>query len=131
MRKPIYVVFAILLLGVVACREEADQTAVVADIARMYYGCLLDGKYEEFVACMDMSEKVPADYRSQLADNAKMFMAQMREEHKGIDSVLVCRASLDSTACSASVFLMLHYGDSTVEQVVVPMVKRGEVWYMR
>ena len=61
----------------------------------------------------------------------KEFMAQMREEHNGIDSVKVRRAVVDSTGRGASVFLMLHYGDKSVEQVIVPLVKRDSVWLIR
>jgi len=131
MRKLFYVFYAFVLLNAMACSEETDHSAVVAGVAKAYYEYLLDGKYGQFVDGMDHSADMPASYRSQLIDNAKMFLAQMRQEHLGIDSVRVRRAALDSTACAASVFLMFHYGDSTVEQVIVPMVKRDSVWYMR
>lgn len=132
MRNLLYAFCALLLLGASACGGVAvDNAAVVANVAKAYYDSLLAGKYERFVDGMDMPSEIPADYRSQLVVNARMFMAQMREEHKGIDSIHVRRAALDSAACSASVFLMFHYGDSTVEQVMVPMVRRGTVWYMR
>lgn len=131
MRKLIYVFFAFILVGVVACKEEADPIVAVGNVAKKYYDYLRVGKYDSFVCGMNLPPRVPDSYRSQLTDNAKMFMAQMREEHNGIDSVKVRRAVVDSTGRGASVFLMLHYGDKSVEQVIVPLVKRDSVWLIR
>ena len=80
---------------------------------------------------------IPAD-RSFLPDGTQTDSAlecaqydRIIEEHNGIDSVKVRRAVVDSTGRGASVFLMLHYGDKSVEQVIVPLVKRDSIWYMR
>lgn len=132
MRKLVYVIVAFMLMSVTSCKEKGvDKSAIVGNIAREYYSCLLKGDYDAFVEGMDTPDRIPDSYRRQLVDNAKMFMAQMEDEHGGIDSVKVRRAVLDTLGTSASVFLMLYYGDSLAEQIVVPMVERDSVWKMR
>ena len=54
-----------------------------------------------------------------------------KEAHKGIQRVEVIRARVDTAQHSGNVFLMLSYGDSTKEQIVVPMVCHDGVWYMK
>ena len=80
---------------------------------------------------MNMPERIPDSYRSQLVANAKMFIGQQNDEHRGIKKVEVVNCVNDSAGTSAEAFLLLCFGDSTVEEVVVPMVKRDGKWLMK
>ena len=130
MRKTIFAAVAVagLLLG--ACSEKKPDFAA-AHAAKDYYELLLAGQAEQFVAGMDMPDSIPESYRRQLVANARMFMAQQDEEHQGIKKVDVLNCVNDSIQPAAQAFLMLCFGDSTVEEIVVPMVKRAGRWYMR
>ena len=121
-------VAAIMFLG---CSEKADTEKMVATAAKQYYDCLLDGRYDEFVAGIDGTDSISGGYREQLRDNAKLFLAQQNEMHKNISSFTISDAEIDADNHTANAFLVVNYGDSTSEQIVVPMVERDGVWKMR
>lgn len=131
MRKLFYIMFGVLAVTFMSCRKEIDPADVVAQTARQYYDYLLHGDYEAYVEGMDTPERIPASYKEQLLLNARMFMEQQKKEHRGIRQVSVVNASADTARKEAQVFLLLSYGDSTREQVYVPMVMRKGIWYLR
>ncbi len=127
MRKLLYLA---LLLIAVGCGG-TDPAEVASAAAKEYYKLLLEGKYDEYVDGFYRPDSIPGSYRSQLIDNAKMFMAQQKEERRGLLDVRVVSAKVDTSLHVANVFLILSYGDSTNEEIVVPMVEQKGVWYMR
>lgn len=104
---------------------------LAAHMAKAYYDSLLQGRYDAFVDGTLQPSAIPEGYRRQLTDNAKMFIAQQQDEHGGIDSVSIASARADTAQHTASVFLQLHFGDKTTEEVLVPMVQHDGAWYMR
>ena len=128
MKKLFY--FFVALLAV-ACSSGPDPGEVAAQAAKEYYTQLLAGKYEHYVDGVYRPDSIPPSYRRQLIDNAKMFVGQQKDERRGILDVRVVNAVADTTKRSANVFLIFAYGDSTSEEVVVPMVQHRGVWYMR
>jgi hypothetical protein len=128
MRKLGVLVFLIPLLA--ACSSPSKEE-LAALAAKGYYQHLVDGEYEHFVDGRLMADSLPADYRSQLIEGYKQFIAQQQATRGGISEVRVSRAFTDSTTHYTSVLLMLCYGDSTSEEVVVPMVERNGRWKMK
>ena len=128
MRKLVYL---ILIVIVVACSTGVSREEQAALAAKGYYTHLVQGEYEQFVEGRFMADSLPADYRSQLIEGYKQFVAQQLEARKGIQEVTVSRAYTDSLAGYTNVLLMLCYGDSTTEEVVVPMVERDGRWMMK
>ena len=128
MRK---LVCLILIVIVVACSTGVSREEQAALAAKGYYTHLVQGEYEQFVEGRFMADSLPADYRSQLIEGYKQFVAQQLEARKGIQEVSVSRAYTDSLAGYTNVLLMLCYGDSTTEEVVVPMVERNGRWMMK
>ena len=128
MRKLVYL---ILIVIVVACSTGVSREEQAALAAKGYYTHLVQGEYEQFVEGRLMADSLPADYRSQLIEGYKQFVAQQMEARKGIQEVSVSRAYTDSLAGYTNVLLMLCYGDSTTEEVVVPMVERDGRWMMK
>ena len=99
--------------------------------AKGYYQHLIEGDIEHFLEGRMMADSLPADYRSQLIDGYSQFLAQQVKARGGINEVRVSRAFTDSTQQYTSVLLTLCYGDSTSEEVVVPMVERNGCWRMK
>ena len=128
MRKLVYL---ILIVIVVACSTGVSREEQAALAAKGYYTHLVQGEYEQFIEGRLMADSLPADYRSQLIEGYKQFVAQQLEARKGIQEVTVSRAYTDSLAGYTNVLLMLCYGDSTTEEVVVPMVERNGRWMMK
>ena len=121
---------SLVILGA-ACGNGPSKEELAGLAAKGYYQHLVKGEYEQFVEGRLMADSLPADYRSQLIEGYKQFVAQQLEARKGIQEVSVSRAYTDSLAGYTNVLLMLCYGDSTTEEVVVPMVERDGRWMMK
>ena len=116
MRK-ILIVLCSLSLFFSCKKQEKDAAEIVGKTAKIYYDYLLHDNYES--------------YREQLIANAKMFIGQQKEEHQGIKEITISNATIDTLHHTGNAFLLFSYGDKTTEQVIVPMVERKGVWYMR
>lgn len=131
--KKLSCIFALLgVLGLGACKSEgpdAGQLAAVA--AKGYYDLLVEGKWQEFLAGYNQPNRLPDGYQKQLLLNAQMFMEQQQMEHNGLVKVNVLNAKADTAHHVADVFLQMVYGDSTKEQIVVPMVEVKGEWKLR
>ena len=100
--------------------------------AKGYYDHLVGGEYELFLEGKDQRGIMDeAAYRSQLLDCYRQFKAQQDSVHGGIREVRIVRAATDSVQKHTNVFLMLCFGDSTNEEIVVPMVERNGSWRMK
>lgn len=118
----------ILLLGSCSSPSKEELASLAA---KGYYDHLIRGEYEAFLEGKSGADSLPASYRSQLLDNYKMFLARQQEEHQGIREVRVANAETDTTLNYTNVFLVLCFGDSVNEEIVVPMVERQEAWRMK
>lgn len=132
MKKLLFFMILMIGVGVTSCKmEDVDPAAVAGNVAKQYYQYLLDGKYEEFVDGHYQPDSIPGVYREQLITNAKMFVGLQKEVHQGMVKVDVAKASADTANYVANVFLNIAYGDSTTEEVVVPMVLVDGNWMMK
>ena len=120
---------ALVVLG--ACGS-ATKEELASLAAKGYYEHLIHGEYEQFYEGMDQREFTSeADYRSQMLDNLRQFMARQEKEHHGILEVRVSNAATDTVQQFTNVFLVLCFGNSTNEEIVVPMVERNGSWRMK
>lgn len=132
---------ALSLIGVTACSSDVKQEERAMTTAQKYYEQLVAGDYEGFVeGAINSQDSLPADYKEQLVLNAKMYVERMQNEHQGIRSVKAMRAQVDTlkannsdeiVAITARAFVALGFADSTKEEVLVPMVLKDDVWYLR
>jgi hypothetical protein len=113
------------LSAIIGCSQPTpEELASLA--AKGYYDHLIRGEYEQFLEGVDQRERMADDdYRSQLLDCYEQFMAQQTTAHRGILEVRVSNAKTDTIQKITNVFLVLCYGDSTNEEIVVPMVERN------
>ena len=51
--------------------------------------------------------------------------------HGGVASVTISNTRNDSIMQMMQAFLLLHFKDSTKEEIIVPMVLEGAEWKMR
>ncbi len=125
------------ILGLGSCGSPTpEEMASLA--AKGYYDHLIHGEYEQFLEGVDMPDYLGRQYREgqasyydQQTDNCRQFMAQQQEAHRGIREVRVVRAVRDSSLSYTNVFLTLCFGDSTNEEIVVPMVEKDGRWRMK
>lgn len=125
------VILLFVLVSLAGCKSEPTAADIAAQAAKQYYVSLLHGKYDQFVDGQFQPDRIPGSYREQLIANAKMFIGQQKEEHRGIREVRILNAKADTTHHVADVFLVFAYGDSTNEEIVIPMVEYKGVWYMK
>ena len=128
----------IVLLTVLAACGSATKEELAGLAAKGYYDHLIRGEYEQFYE--GMAEQTQPDgkalsdedaYRRQMLDNLRQFMARQEKEHRGVLEVRVSNATTDTVQQFTNVFLVLCFGDSTNEEIVVPMVERHGAWRMK
>ena len=83
------------------------------------------------MAGVNGAEGDPESYREQLVINAKQYMAGMKARHSGLSDIAVTRAETDTLGGYTNVFMLIIFVDSIREEIVVPMVKRGNEWKMK
>ena len=100
--------------------------------AKGFYEHLIRGEYTQFLEGKDgLDRNAAEDYWVQLLDNCHHFMRQQEIVHRGISEVRVVSAKTDTLQKYTNVFMMLCFGDSTNEEIVVPMVERDGRWMMK
>ena len=124
----------VVLIGCVTifgCSEVTpEEQASLA--AKGYYDHLIHGEYELFLQGKDgLDKRSEQEYWSQLKDNCHLFVRQQEKAHRGIHEVRVVNAKTDTLHKYTNVFMMLCFGDSTNEEVVVSMVECDGRWYMK
>ena len=136
--------FFISFMILASCSSEVSQEKRALATAQKYYEQLVAGDYNSFVEGSLMGQdSVPEVYKSQMLLNAQMFMERMQTEHRGIKSVKPLRATVDTIKLRvanepeavkevvAQAYLSLGFADSTKEEIVVPMVLKNDIWYIR
>ena len=136
--------FFISFMILAACSSEVSQEKRALTTAQKYYEQLVAGDYNSFVEGSLMGQdSVPEVYKSQMLLNAQMFMERIQTEHRGIKSVKPLRATVDTIKLRvanepeavkeivAQAYLSLGFADSTKEEIVVPMVLKNDIWYIR
>ena len=123
--------WAIVALIIVMACSGATPEEMASLAAKGYYDHLIHGEYEQFLEGKNGADSLPDDYREQLLTSYRQFMAQQEHAHYGIREVRISRASTDTLRHLTSVFLVLCYGDSINEEIVVPMVEHDKGWRMK
>lgn len=130
MRTSGFLLMAILLLC--GCSQQDQLSEEQAGIAaKEYYDRLLAGDIDGFLKGKADMDSVPADYRSQMYAACEQYKKELDETHGGVAAITVSNARTDSTQQMMQAFLLLNFKDSTKEEIIVPMVQRGDVWMLR
>ena len=126
-----HLLFIVLVfLALCACSSPTlEEMASLA--AKGYYEHLLKGEYDKFLEGKAGSDSLPEAYRRQLLAGYKQFLSQQNSQHNGINDIRVRNARRDTILNYTNVFLMLCFGDSTNEQVSVPMIEHNGRWRMK
>jgi hypothetical protein len=126
-----HLLFIVLVfLALCACSSPTpEEMASLA--AKGYYEHLLKGEYDKFLEGKAGFDSLPEAYRRQLLAGYKQFLSQQNSLHNGINEIRVINARRDTILNYTNVFLMLCFGDSTNEQVSVPMIEHNGRWRMK
>ena len=118
-----------LLLSMACANPSPEEMASIA--AKGYYNHLVNGEYEAFLEGKEGADSLSDDYREQLLTSYRQFMAQQNRDHHGILDIRISNAVTDTVLQYTNVFLVLCFGDSVNEEIVVPMVERNGSWRMK
>jgi hypothetical protein len=143
MKKAFYIftimsTISLTLFSSCSNKDGMKQEDVALQTAKAYYDQLVNGDYATFVDGTLQNDSIPEDYKAQLILNMQMYIEQQKKAHQGIARVEALRATCDSvklpndsTIMTAQAFLALCFKDSMREEIVVPMVKKNDIWYLR
>ena len=102
--------------------------------AKGYYEHLMRGEYRQFLEgkyFMPLDTIGTIDRIEEHEVNLRQFMAQQNRDHHGILDIRISNAVTDTVLQYTNVFLVLCFGDSVNEEIVVPMVERHGSWRMK
>lgn len=118
------VLFCLLLIG---CKHEPKNPS---EAAERYYGYLVEGDVDKYMQSVANFDSLPEDYRSQLRD---MLLQHLYNEQRLRGGLVSAKAMRDTMldANHAVVFMEVAYADSTIEQIMVPVMHTEEGWRMQ
>jgi len=127
----LYIVIA--FLGVSACSEVSTVEEEAAKAAQSYYRLLINNQTEIFLEGKIGADSFPIGYRKQILKVYEQYVSEVEELHKGIREVQISDniGKVDSSKQVVYAFLVLCFGDSTREEITVPMVEQYGSWKMK
>lgn len=131
MKKAAY--FLLTLMLVLSCSEGRDLSDFSSDGARSaaeyFYELLANGQSQAYVDNMQESASMDTAKYSQFVDLMEQFLHEEKELRGGI---LSARAERDTMVDTISmVYLNVHFGDSTREEIMLPVVYTRGRWWIR
>ncbi|MGM9734630.1 MAG: hypothetical protein ACI3YT_10990 [Prevotella sp.] len=131
MRCILMAIAAMMMLFSCGGDNGPSREDLAAKAAKVYYDSLIAGGYAYFSDGFNGTDSLPPHYREQLVVNVKQFFLTQEKAHQGVKDVKIVTAKTDSTTNITNVFLMLCFGDSVNEEIVVPMLEVNGVWKMK
>ena len=132
-RPGLCLLFLIFYLLFSAACSSTPPEQLAAESAKAYYDQLVEGYVEGFLEGKADIDSLSADYCEQLVAVHKQYLADVQRKHNGFHEVRISPnvARRDSTLQLTHAFLILCFGDSTQEEITVPMVEVNGEWKMK
>lgn len=128
MRRLLYcLIFAVFVSVWTACNRKESHPA--GEAALVYYGYLINGQYAEYINSIAYSDSMTDEYKSQMIDLTAQYMAREKELRGGLVNVELVGDTVADNLASA--FIEVIYGDSTREEISVPMVLCNGIWKLQ
>ena len=124
-----WVLFSLFIV-LTACHRNNDDHTAVRKAAEQYYGYLAKGDVDRYMRGLADYDSLPESYRRELRDMFLQYLDREQQSHRGILSAEAVRDTLVDSL-HAHVFLNIQFGDSTIEQVSLPLVRTAKGWRMR
>ena len=131
-RSPLFVLLLSFLLA--ACSPGGKGEGLqppTADEVMAYYELYRSGNYAEYVKAMQSCDDKPADFCKQMADALKQHATRIKAEKGGAVSAEFLRTELHAEHSAADAYLSVTYGDSTKEEIILPLVFWQDQWRLK
>ena len=102
-----------------------------ADEVIAYYELYRSGNYADYVKAMQSCDDKPADFCKQMADALKQHAARIKAEKGGAVSAEFLRTEMHAEHSAADAYLSVTYGDSTKEEIFLPLVFWQDKWRLK
>ena len=133
MNKLVAVVAAVVFL--LSCKSESKEGIVEkstpSEIVETAYGHLLKGEYDGYLSCVQSCDSIPERYHNSLVNVLKQAAENERKERKGIVSAKAIAENTNEKETYSVVRVDITYGDSTKEEIAVPVVKYNGKWRLK
>ena len=131
-RSPLFVLLLSFLLA--ACSPGGKGEGLqppTADEVMAYYELYRCGNYSDYVKAMQSCDDKPADFCKQMADALKQHAARIKAEKGGAVSAEFLRTEMHAEHSAADAYLSVTYGDSTKEEIILPLVFWQDQWRLK
>ena len=131
-RSPLFVLLLSFLLA--ACSPGGKGEGLqppTADEVMAYYELNRSGNYADYVKAMQSCDDKPADFCKQMADALKQHAARIKAEKGGAVGAEFLRTELHAEHSAADAYLSVTYGDSTKEEIFLPLVFWQDKWRLK
>ena len=99
-----------------------------SDVAVAAYEHLMRGEYEQYLDCVAAYDSIPAGYRAQLVVVAVGYDGEVKEGEKQNDKE-------NEMPGASKAFKVVHiditFGDSTREEIAVPVIRQNGKWRLQ
>ena len=138
--RPLYTLAILALAWLAAGCSKPSAEEQASQAALSYYQQLVDGRADDVLSGRAEADSLPDDYRRQLSAAFSRYLDDIRSKHGGLAAVSLSAnpARRDSIPTADGrwqhvvyTFLLLQFGDSTHEEITVPMVERDGEWHVR
>ena len=117
-----------------SCTEDRNMLADFSsqgsrEAAEHFYGLLANGQAQSYVDNMQETASMDSSKYCQFVDLMKQFLHEDKELRGGIIGAKAERDTMVDTI--SMVYLNVHFGDSTHEEIVLPIVYTRGRWWIR
>lgn len=125
--------FALACVFFLSCDKKQDSS--ISDLPESVdvvaiYDHFVRGEFSLYIDQMASVDGQPKGYRQQMVNLMKQCYRQLEESHGGIHSYRIIRiVKCNSKYCNA--FLEVTYKDNSFNEIILPFVKKDDVWRLK
>lgn len=128
-------VLVFLAAALVSCSSDGGKKAVEkstpSEIVETAYNHYIKGEYDMYLKCVHSYDSIPGRYFSSLVNVLKQAAENEKKERNGIVGVKAIAENTNDKGTYSVVRLDITYGDSTKEEIAVPVVKFNGKWRLK
>lgn len=135
MFKALFAILPLALL-ILSCGSKTEDTGIVeksspSEIVETAYAHLINKEYREYMLCVQKYDSIPERYRNSLINVLKQAAENEQKERKGMVGAKTIEENTNPAGDYSVVRVDITYGDSTREEIAVPVVRFNGKWRLK